>query len=207
MKLNDLNKEIPAVVILAAGKSDRMGTFKFALRFDDEHTFLEKIIKEYESFGCRQIILVLNKNGFEAVKRDKPAIFEKIKIVINNHPEFERFYSVKLGLKEIEQNIPVFIQNIDNPFIDKNLLTKLSEACRTAYNSDTNVEYYVPVYKSSGGHPVLLSPVAVGNIKAIKENDLNFRFVLRKFSRINIPVNDEKVLININTPEEYGKLV
>jgi len=40
----------------------------------------------------------------------------------------------------------------------------------------------------------------------IKEPDLNLRDVLQKFTRINIDVEDQKVLININTLEEYRKL-
>ena len=39
----------------------------------------------------------------------------------------------------------------------------------------------------------------------MKEPNLNLRDVLQKFTRKNIEVEDQKDLININTPEEYRK--
>jgi len=205
-EFKDISPEKTAVIILAAGISDRMGMPKFKLKYDNGHTFLEKIIKEYEAFGCGQIILVLNDEGYKILKEDKLIASDKIKIVINSHPEFERFYSIKIGLNELQPLVPTFIQNSDNPFITQDILKKLIKPESQTSCFETNDNYYVPVFKGSGGHPVLFSSGIVQKIKMIKEPDLNLRDVLQKFTRINIDVEDQKVLININTLEEYRKL-
>ncbi|MCK5839504.1 MAG: NTP transferase domain-containing protein, partial [Bacteroidales bacterium] len=63
MRRNQNPDKCNSAVILAAGRSTRMGRPKFALRFAKNLTFLEKIITGYSSFGCRQIIVVLNEQG------------------------------------------------------------------------------------------------------------------------------------------------
>ena len=40
-----------------------MGKPKFLLKYDENTTFLEQIIKEYDAFGCKEIIVVVNKEG------------------------------------------------------------------------------------------------------------------------------------------------
>ena len=63
------NKSDSSVVILAAGFSSRMKQAKFSLKFDNNRTFLEKIIEEYQTFAGKEIIVVLNSVGIELVKQ------------------------------------------------------------------------------------------------------------------------------------------
>jgi CTP:molybdopterin cytidylyltransferase MocA len=46
-----------STIILAAGKSERLGFPKLSLKYDDDTTFVEHIVNEYQSFGCSDIIL------------------------------------------------------------------------------------------------------------------------------------------------------
>jgi len=102
-----------SVVILAAGTSSRMGTPKFLLKYNESTTFLEWIIKEYEAFACEQIVVVLNREGANLFESHYANFTDKLKIIINYHPEWERFYSVKLGLTALGSINPVFIHNVD----------------------------------------------------------------------------------------------
>ncbi|MCD4695431.1 MAG: hypothetical protein K8S16_04240 [Bacteroidales bacterium] len=52
--------------------------------------------------------------------------------------------------------------------------------------------------------PVLLSEKVITDIIAEKEHDLNFRDFLKDYSKQKVEVDDETVLVNINTMEEYG---
>ena len=52
-----------SVVILAAGKSSRMGNLKFLLKYNERFTFIEKIIDTYQNYNCKEIVVVLNKEG------------------------------------------------------------------------------------------------------------------------------------------------
>jgi CTP:molybdopterin cytidylyltransferase MocA len=186
-----------SVVILAAGRSGRMGEPKFALRFNDEKIFLEEIVSQYLAFGCKEIVVVLNKEGkilFDKLNLRLPGV---AKIVINHHPEYERFYSLKTGLDSLVNSNYVFIHNIDNPLVDKDTLKLLFKYADT-------YDYCVPVYKDRGGHPVLLSGKVVEAILREDETGINFRDFLRRYYGKKIDVKSEKILVNINTPEEYG---
>ena len=60
-----------------------------------------------------------------------------------------------------------------------------------------------PVTNSRGGHPVLVSRKVIDCILQEKENNLNFKEYLNKFQPKYIMVQDETILYNINTYDEY----
>ncbi|MFC2131414.1 NTP transferase domain-containing protein [Bacteroidota bacterium] len=188
-----------AVVILAAGESNRMNTPKPFLRFDAKRVFIDKIIDEYRQFGCSRIVVTINKKHTEwisyiAAKSSSDSII----FIENNHPEYERFYSVKLGLQNIDDVDFSFIHNIDNPFIDQEILNNIYE-----FKSDGG--YVVPNYLDKGGHPILLHREAINKIISETNNSVNLKNILSSLKRINCDSGSDKVLININTQDDYEK--
>jgi CTP:molybdopterin cytidylyltransferase MocA len=193
-----MNPHETGVVILAAGISERMKTLKALLPFDEHNTFIGKIISTYHNWGCIEIVVVTNEKSVELFKRSVPEI-RNVGLVINDHLEFERFYSVKLGLGAIHTSEYCFIQNIDNPFIDSQILDLI-------YEKRSNVKYVSPVFKNKGGHPVLLNRGNMIRICNWSENSTNFKNVLNTMECVNVEMPDDRVLININSPEEYNKI-
>ncbi|MEN8122519.1 MAG: NTP transferase domain-containing protein, partial [Bacteroidota bacterium] len=124
---------------------------------------------------------------------------DKHKVVINYHPEWERFYSIKLGLKAASEKNQVFIHNVDNPFVNHEVLLSLME-------NISEFDYAVPQYMGRGGHPVLLSKKVVKSIIAEKENSLNLKNYLRTYNKVVVPVIDEKIWVNVNSKEDYNML-
>ena len=199
--MNKKSKNIKScsAVILAAGRSSRMGVPKFALKFNNQNTFLEEIIEKYNSFGCNEIVVVVNSEGVSVLDKNKIKLSDKIKVFINEHLEWERFYSIKLGLKKSNNYHPVFIHNVDNPFVNLNILSSL-------FDEITATNFVVPEFKNKGGHPILISEKIIKNIISEEKNDLNFRDFLKRFEKKNIEVDDERILVNVNSEKEYGKL-
>ena len=189
-------KKNPSVLILAAGTSGRMGRLKAFLPFDQHRCFLEKIIDEYFDFGISELIVVLNDNGMRTFEKmnfkKKPAV----KAVLNAYPEKERFFSVQTGLAALSALDAVFLHNVDNPFINKEVLHKLLKHIAPE-------TYVVPVFDNSGGHPVLLSKEIVSNLISVSDYTLNLKTLLHRYATTRIPVDDEMILVNINTPEDY----
>lgn len=185
-----------SVVILAAGRSSRMGKAKFALRFSSEKIFLKEIIDQYLLFGCRDVVVVLNEKGENLLNQLHHSLPEQVKIAINHHPEKGRFYSIKTGIKQTTQKNFVFVHNVDNPFVNKEVLKLL-------FNGIPNADYCFPVYNGRGGHPVLLSGNIVKGVISEKENDISLREFLKRYEGRKLMVNSDKVLVNINTMKEY----
>jgi len=187
------------VLILAAGFSGRMGIPKLSLRFDENRTFVTKIIQAYQSAGCNKIVVVVNRQGREYLNRQRAfSAGSNITVILNASPELERFYSLQTGLKMLNDGKPVFIQNIDNPFIEPALLHRLADVFDPG-------AFVVPVYNKRGGHPVLLSGKIVSDLVASTDYRQNLRDFLQAYPKINCPVRDEKILVNINSLKEYGK--
>ncbi len=188
-----------SVIILAAGYSNRMGADKLFLKFDDKRNFFEKIIEEYINFGSNEIVLVLNEENSKLFENEQIIHNEKITIVKNLFPLIERFFSVQLGSRALKKSNYTFIQNIDNPFVNLDILKKLAENIE-------NFDFIVPEYNKKGGHPILLSPKVIDNIKNEKIYKNTLKEYLSGFKQKRINVKDEIILTNINTPEDYHKL-
>ncbi len=192
------NKMKTSCVILAAGNSERMGQMKPFLRFNSSFTFLEKILHVYQSTVINKIIVVVNDDVYQQLQQIKYSNLESCKFVINKNPEKGRFHSIKLGIKEAINDSLVFLQNVDNPFVDNKTLELLkSEIC--------DAEYAIPVFEGNSGHPILLSAKVANAIIQNQKNNPNLRNVLKSFLRCEVKVNDPGILVNINTPEEYSQ--
>ena len=194
-----LKKKKCSVVILAAGNSGRMGEPKSLLKWDENKTFIQKIIDEYKEFGCENIVVVVNNTVIDLYKKYLYNFFNDITIVINNHLEWERFYSVKLGLNALKNKQFCFIQNVDNPFVSQKLLQLL-------FADKNHFSYNVPYYKDKGGHPILINEQIINSILNTFENDLNLKNVLSPFNKNKISVDDETIFYNINNKQEYNRL-
>lgn len=187
-----------SVIILAAGKSERLGFPKLSLKYDDNQIFIEHIVNEYLEFGCKEVILVLNKIGNNSLRENQVILPEKVKIVINEHPDWHRFYSLKIGVKSLSEIQPVFIHNVDNPFVNHEVLMEL-------FNHIEKADYLSPEFDGKGGHPIMLSLKIIHELRTIQEDQKHLKEFLNQFSKSKIKVNDEKVLVNINTMDEYRK--
>jgi len=189
-----------SAIILSAGKSTRMGLPKFSLRFNETTTFLENIINEYTTFGCKEIIVVLNPDGALFLEQLKLKLSSNSKVVINEHPEWERFYSLKLGAKGLTSIAPTFVSNIDNPFVNQKVLESL-------VLSNDIADYVYPTYNGRGGHPFLLSSKVVTDLRNKEEDQIHLKEFLGRYTKRDVEVNDEKILANINTEEDYRRLL
>lgn len=196
MKQNiEIGKEFSAI-ILAAGKSTRMGFPKLSLKFNEHTIFIEHIANEYIKFGCKEIVLIVNNLGFDYLKKNKICFQNQVKIVINENPDWHRFYSLKLGAKSLSVIQKVFIHNVDNPFVNHEVLKEL-------IRTGNKLDYISPEYKGKGGHPILLSENIILKLRSIEENQMHLKVFLNQFSKKKVSVDDKDILVNMNTLEEY----
>jgi molybdenum cofactor cytidylyltransferase len=185
-----------SVVILAAGFSNRMKHEKFLLMFDENKNFLEKIVSVYVDFNCLEIVVVLNSKGIE-LKNELDLNFpEHIKFVENKCPEKERFYSLQIGLRALNRHDFVFIQNIDNPFVNLKLLESI-------FCQRDKGDYIIPAFENKGGHPVLISMKTAIEIMNEKNEQMNLKDLIGITDSVRINVNDPNILLNINDYNTY----
>jgi molybdenum cofactor cytidylyltransferase len=179
-----------SVLLLAAGNSERMGRYKASLPYGNGLTFAGQLVTVYIQAGCNSIIMVVNNSV-------NPAIPDpgKVEFVLNEHVEKGRSWSILLGLQRVPCGHSCFIQNIDNPYADPVLLRQMCEAIRPE-------RYIVPVFGGRGGHPILLGSTVVDELRK-RNNIRDLRETLKEFVRFEVLSSNERIHLNINTPEDY----
>jgi len=124
---------------------------------------------------------------------------ENLVTIVNHHLEKGRSWSVQLGLDQVPDGCGCFIQNIDNPFVEPGLLDQLIGPL-------TPDGFSIPVYHGRGGHPILLGNKMVDFLRH-QRGSYDFRQILQQFTRVEVPFKDERILWNINTPEDYKEFI
>ena len=185
-----------SAVILAAGKSERMGFPKLELQFDGERSFAEKIIETVGELKPLECVMVVNQDGLKWLNSNNLNISDKVKSVLNDDPDRGRFYSLQCGLKSLNSRGNILIINIDNPFINKDI-------CLNMLRQINDCDYIYPVFNGKGGHPLLINKTVAEGILLQYNTQMNLKEFLKSYRKKIIKVSDQKVLININTPEDY----
>ncbi len=186
-----------STLILAAGNSSRMNFPKAFLPFHESSTFIGRILDTYIDAGAKGIVLLVNNelaNDMQQfLKNEYPS--SPIKLVVNDSLDKGRFYSVQLGLSKIMTG-PCFLQNVDNPFISKQLLQAMFEKLGEH-------DAVQPVFDGKGGHPVLLGNDMVKHLANLPSHEHHLKRELEKFDRYRLTWPSDLILANINTPELY----
>ena len=191
---------IYAAVLLAAGDSQRMGTPKAMLEFRKGINFLEACLQAFRDFGCAEVVVVVNAQLYERLQSNEVSQPENAHFILNNHPERGRFFSLQCGLKALSAEMNTFFHNVDNPFITPEVLKALISREKTA-------DVICPVYQGKRGHPVLITGKVVSDIISERNYDWNLRDYLDRYHNESVQVTYPNILVNINTPEDYARLL
>jgi CTP:molybdopterin cytidylyltransferase MocA len=197
--LKKQNKKI-ASIILSAGYSSRMQSFKPFLRFG-KFTAIEIVINTHINAGIDDIIVVTGYRGNEIMDNLKNT---KVKCVQNENYSEGMFTSVVCGLKQVDNEIKAFfIQPVDIPLVKKHTLNALENEY---FKCNKGIIY--PNFCGQKGHPPLIDSKYK---KLILESDGSGGLIkiLENFKEdsINMTVFDEAVLKDMDTKEDYKDLL
>ncbi len=186
-----------ALVVLAAGRSTRMGTPKALVEFEGrplvEHLLAPPLLRE---FG--DVVVVLGHDA-DAVR---PVVARLgYRHVVNPDPDRGRTGSAHAGLRALRAAFrAVFVHPVDCPII----LPQTYLAVATAIGP---ADVAVPVYRGNRGHPPLVSAKIIPQILAARPDEplrglLQARDVVRRL----VEVDDPGVLVNVDRPEDLEQL-
>src|SRR5262245_52001409 len=142
---------IPAVV-LAAGKSTRMGHPKALLRCGPSETFLSRIVHTFQEAEVDDIVIVL---GHEASAIRDSVIRGGLlpRFVINADYESGQLSSIQTGLSAIDRpGVQAMLMTlVDVPLVSSSTVRRVIERYRS-----TGAPVVRPVRGALHGHPVLI---------------------------------------------------
>ena len=143
---------------------------------------------------CRRIIVV---GGFE-LDRIRTIVqgFESVECVEN--PDYEKgmFTSVRVGLA-MSRGERCFVLPADIPLVPEVVYRKLLAV---------DADIVVPTFKGKNGHPLVLSAGIIPRI--LREPDeSSLRNIIRTIGFDTIEVEAEEILLDIDTPEDYQRIL
>lgn len=182
-----------ACIMLAAGRSTRMGRWKMMLPWLDG-TVLDSALANALAF-CDRVILVTGYRAPELHQRyaNRPAI----QFCYNECYEQDMFSSVRCGAAAVSDN-DFFVVPGDMPAIDPLIYPQL-----WARRSDTCL---LPRCQEGNGHPVLLPPAMAALIRDAPA-DANLRALMQQYGRKSVPVSSGTIHWDLDTPAQYQRLI
>lgn len=187
-------------IILAAGFSSRMGQLKALLPIGG-HTMLERVLMLFKSVGIKDIIVV---SGHEHEQIEAMLSGAEVQSLYN--PLFTQgmFSSVQTGVACLEKEVEgFFILPVDIPLLQVDTILALL----TAFQAAGPEIILHPCFKGKRGHPPLISAALAGAILHWDGAE-GLRGFFRQYEgeQLNIEVNDEFILFDIDTPEDYRRI-
>lgn len=190
----------PRQVVLAAGRSRRMGRPKPLLDFDGR-TALDLVLDAGQSGGCAGSIVVVGHREEDVRIAHRNA--KDVEWILNDDPESDQLRSLQLGLEALGEDTAFCMQPVDVPLVEATDYRLLIDAWRS---DPQDAAVYFLTCGSRHGHPVLCRPAVARKLLALGP-DSTARVVLRKEPAARVNTANEGVLRNMNTPEDYAALL
>ena len=196
--MSEAKISLVSAILLAAGKSERMGQNKLLLPFGGR-TVIQRTLDSLIASHAGEVIVVL---GSKAQEINQSIGGRRALVVLN--PNYARGMSTSFitGLGMVNSRARfVMVALGDQPLITPRVYNQLIEA---ALGSDKGI--ILPVYKGERGNPIVISTRY--RAEMLKQTgDIGGRELLKAHPEdaLEVLVDCEGVVVNINTKEEYEK--
>lgn len=198
---------IPAVV-LAAGKSSRMGRTKALLPLGSSgETFLQRIVRVLGEGGADAVVVVIGGDA-AAVRASLPRDDAQISAVENPHYEEGQLSSLLVGLAAVERRYDnveaVMMTLVDLPLISDATV----RAVRETFLANPGAALVRPRRGGRYGHPVIFNRSIFGELRRADPSKGAKPVVhAHAAEEVNVDVDDEGAFIDIDTPEDYDRFI
>ena len=192
------------VVVLAAGKSTRMGRPKATLRLDDADTFLTRIIRTFQAAQVDDVVVVLGHEA-EAIVKSVEQSGLSLRFVVNEQFESGQLSSVLAGLRAIDRpGVNAMLMTlVDVPLVSAATVRAVLDRYRT-----TRAPVVRPVRGALHGHPVLIDRSLFDKLRAADPQRGAKPIIRAHVSAAgDVEVEDEGAFFDVDTPEDYRRVV
>jgi len=190
-----------AGLILAAGESSRMGTPKATLVYCGR-TFLELIVQTLRAGGLERLAVVL---GHQAEDIQREVKLEPAQVVINADYRSGQTSSLQAGLRTLitDDLEAVLLCLVDHPAVCAETVRRIVAIFR-----QRSAPVVIPTYHGRRGHPVLIGRQVFEELLGLA-GDAGADSVVRRYRPTTqfVEVEDEGVVIDVDDPESYRRLI
>lgn len=184
-------------LITAAGMSSRMGDFKPMLSIGSI-SIAQRIVANFRQAGVDRIVVV---TGYKATALERHLSGNGVEFLRNEKFETTTMFdSAKLGLEYLRDKVDIILFSpVDIPLFKSSTVEALLESPAALAR---------PVCRGEDGHPIKISASLVDGILADSgEGGLRGALSRSGESFAEIPVQDEGILHDADTPDDYTTLL
>lgn len=179
-------------VILAAGDGARIGCPEANLEYEKGRSFLKWLSSTFSKAGCSTIGVI--RAGSDEIKERHPDA-----LLIEPAPEEGMLRAgIRAALEEGADTI--ILHPVERPAVRSSTIDKL-------LSSIDGVDGVVPDFEGAVGQPVILKREAAERILQMDGGELKLPDVLKALNLRHVSTKDPGVLVNIDTPEMYERLL
>jgi molybdenum cofactor cytidylyltransferase len=189
-----------AGIVLAGGRSQRMGRPKALLKAGDE-TFLERAVRTLRAGGCDEVVVVVNDDDPDIARLVADA---GARLALGEGPDTEQIDSLRAGLRALPENAAAaVVLPVDHPLVASETVRALVDAFGAR---GAPVVRPVHARGSRHGHPVLFSSTLFGELLDEELPEGARSVVHRHAGELEeIEVDDGGVVIDVDTPGRYDE--
>lgn len=184
-----------AAILLAAGRSRRMGAFKPLLPFGPQ-TVIQSSVASLRAGGVTEIIVVVGHRGEEIRAELKTT---GVSFVVNPDADTPMATSIALGVSQVRDEFgAVLIQPADHPAITAPIIKLILQEW------ERGATLVQPEYEGRGGHPVLIDRKYFDELLHL-ESDRGLRGLFEKHRPEvrRLPVDSPFIARDMDTWEDY----
>lgn len=187
-----------AGIILAAGAASRMGRPKLLLPWKGE-TLIHRAARTALAAGLQPVVVVTG-----AAHPDIQAALADLPVLVVNNPDWESGQSTSLraGIRALpEQTRAVLFLLGDQPFVTPELIR-----CLVATYLQTKPVILAPFVGEKRTNPVLFDH-SIFDVLCQLQGDAGARSIFDRYPPAALPWPDERLLFDVDTPEDYKRLI
>jgi len=185
-----------AAILLAAGRSSRMGAFKPLLPFGNK-TVIECCIDYLREGGVEEIVVVVGHRADDIRQQ-----VSQVKFALNPDPDSPMGASIAAGVRELPETAQAtLITLVDHPAVPPTVVSTILESWKSG------ARLVIPTWQDRGGHPVLVDLSFRTDLLNLPEiGGLRALFDAHRSEVIRVPVASPFIARDMDTWDDYTSL-
>lgn len=190
---------IPAIV-LAAGRSSRMGRPKATLPIDDRDTFLSRIVRTLQAAGVDDVVVVLGHDA-ETIAQSLAGSNLQVRVAVNREYDRGQLSSLQAGLTVVDRP---GVEAVIVTLVDVPLVTEATVRAVVDRYHQTRAPIVRPTKGDRHGHPLLIDRSLFDVLRHADHNS-GAKPVVRAHASVigDVIVQDEGAFVDVDTKDDY----